>query len=346
MTQRHHLPWNVSNHYWIAVKASASIKEVLSHAGYLLHRDGYHLLHVGGSWKKEWQRLNTILKNTPSGDATLIAVVPLETQPTLADIDPHWRSPREIQHIADSLWLGEALLEDRITCYLQPIVDKDRNIFGYEAFARIEQSDKIVNGFSIVEASRALNIEYKLDRHLHHKAIEAFAQGGYEGHLFINFFSGFIHRPEVYLDNLKKETKRYSISPKQIVLDIIQPESQTNLSHLKAIGEYCHSEGYSIALDDMTSPRNAERLIHSLNPNFIKIDHALTADLSSAETLSLIQQSVKLAHLKKIQVIGERIESEATFQILKNANVDLFQGYYTGEPFPVRAAQSKAKSSK
>lgn len=345
MTQRHHLPWNVSSHYWIAVKAPVSARDILPHAGYLPHRDGYHMLHAGGSWKKEWQRLDTILKNTPGGETTLIAVVPLETQPTLTDIDPHWRSAREIQRIADSLWLGEALMADQLVCHLQPVVDKDRHVFGYEAFARLEQSGETISGSFIVEASRALNIEYKLDRHLHHKAIEAFAEAGYEGHLFINFFSGFIHRPEVYLDNLKKETKRYRISPEQIVLDIIQPESQTNLSHLKSIGEYCRSEGYSIALDDMTSPRNVERLIHSLNPRFIKIDHALTADLSSAETLSLVQQIVKLAHLKKIQVIGERIESEATFQILKNANVDLFQGFYTGGPFPSKAAQPVATSA-
>lgn len=344
MPQKHHLPWNVADHYWIVVKDADDARAALKQSGFL-EKNHLFFLKTESTWADHWNQLATLLVAHDLFGRAQVAIIACEAEPDQAAIDSEIRRPEDVAAIARSLWLGDALMEDRLVCYLQPIVNANSHVFGYEAFARVEQgNDTVVAGASIVEASRILNIEYRLDRFLHHKAIEAFIEFGYEGKLFINFFSGFIHRPEVYLDNLKREVDRYGIPARNIVLDITHAEAQKNTAHLKAIGEYCHGQGYLLALDDVTNLREAERLIHSINPDFIKMDHALTQSISNPTTMNTVQQLVQLSHLKKIQVIGERIESEDVFRALNSAQVDLFQGYFFGEPFPVRA-QSKAHAS-
>lgn len=345
MPQKHHLTWNAADHYWIVVKDAAPAYASLQQLGYL-EKNAHYLLRTGASWLEEWNQLATLLVANDVFGRARVAVIASGNEPDAAAIEAEMRSAEDVSTIAKSLWLGDALMENRLTCYLQPIVNAQSHVFGYEAFARVEQlNDTVVGGASIVEASRVLNIEYRLDRFLHHKAIEAFIDFGYEGKLFINFFSGFIHRPEVYLENLKREVERYGIPAENIVLDITRAEAQKNTAHLKAIGDYCHGQGYLIALDDVTNLREAERLIHSISPDFIKMDHALTQSISTSATLNTVQQLVQLSHLKKIQVIGERIEHEELFLALKSAQVDLFQGYYFGEPFPVRAQNTAHASS-
>lgn len=344
MPQKHHLPWNAADHYWIVVKDADKARAPLQQLGFTQKND-FFILGTESSWSDHWNNVSTLLIANDLFGSSRVAIIAADLEPDTTTIESELKRPEDVAAIAKSLWLGDALMENRLVCYLQPVVNTNSHVFGYEAFARVEQgNDTVVAGASIVEASRILNIEYRLDRLLHHKAIEAFIEFGYEGKLFINFFSGFIHRPEVYLDNLKREVDRYGIPARNIVLDITNAEAQKNTAHLKAIGDYCHSQGYLLALDNVTNLREAERLIHSINPDFIKLDHALTQSISEQSTLDNVQQLVQLSHLKKIHVIGGRIESEDIFHALKSLNVDLFQGYYFGAPFPVRA-QDKAQAS-
>ncbi|MFO1242477.1 MAG: EAL domain-containing protein [Rickettsiales bacterium] len=344
MPQKHHLPWNAANRYWIVVKDADAAYPALQQAGYSTRQD-VRLIKTEHTWVEAWNQLATLLIAHDVFGRARIAVIPSESEPSSGTIEQELRGADFVSGIAKSLWLGDALMENRLVCYLQPIVDAQGMAFGYEAFARVEQgSETVVGGASIVEAGRALNIEYRLDRFLHHKAIEAYVEFGYGGPLFINFFAGFIHRPEIYLDNLKREIERYGIPSNHIVLDITRSEAQKNMGHLKAIGDYCRQQGYAIALDDITNLRDAERLIHGISPDFIKMDHALTQSITQSSTQDMIQQLVQLSHIKKAKVIGERIESEDVFLSLKSLQVDLFQGYYFGTPFPVRS-QNKAQAS-
>lgn len=55
---------------------------------------------------------------------------------------------------------------------------------------------------------------------MHKVAIETYATCELEGTLFINFLTGFIHRPEVYLDGLSLSVAAHGITPRSVALDI------------------------------------------------------------------------------------------------------------------------------
>ena len=68
------------------------------------------------------------------------------------------KSVATMQYIADSLWLGDALIENRVVLLLAIGFhsSKDR-IFGYESFARVEKCrmEKVVGGMQIMAASKS-----------------------------------------------------------------------------------------------------------------------------------------------------------------------------------------------
>ncbi len=285
------------------------------------------------SWKPVWDTVYAVLANANMLTGVEVSVAP--------DAPPagERKTPEAVQNIAQSLWIGEALLESRILCYLQPVLAAKDKVFGYESFARVKATDgTIIGGDKIVAASRALNIEHMIDRHLHIQAIKTFVSSDFNGFLFINFFPGFIHRPAVYLEGLSETAKNYGIIAKHLVLDFTRSENPHSIAHLKSVCEYGRSRGYSVALDDIESLEGAKKLIPEMRPDFVKIDMHLVRQVTDPAKREVIRQIVEFVHASGSTVIAEGVETEAMHTSLKQLGVDLFQGYYFSPPVPVEAA--------
>lgn len=337
------LPWNQFEQYWIHVSTGGDLPVALIQP---LKTTGMQVagnamtMQTPRDWKPAWDAVYSQLSAQKLIDKVKVSVVPGKAQPTEAMLD--WRTPASLHSIAESLWLGEALLEDRIVCYLQPVVSSRDKIFGYESFARAEGKDgKIIAGDKIMKAARELNIEYMIDRHLHVQAITTFICSDFNGFLFINLSPGFIHRPEKYLEGLSETVKNFGVIAKNIVLDFMRSEKPRDITHMKSICQYGKSRGYSIAFDDIQTLEGAKRLVEDMRPDFVKIDRSLAsqfADNGKRETISAI---VSLVHANGGVVIAEGVETEEMYSTLKTLGVDLFQGYYFSPPVPVEAIVKK-----
>jgi len=336
-TKNFNLPWNQYDRYWIHVTMGGDLPVTLIQpmkvAG--MHVEGNAMaIETPCEWKKYWDVVYGQLSHANLLEKVKVAVTPGAGAPDLTRLD--WRGAMAMKHIAESLWLGEALMEDRILCYLQPVVSGRDKIFGYESFARARAHDgSIIGGDKIILASRALNIEYMIDRHLHVEAITTFVCSDFNGFLFVNLSPGFIHRPEVYLEGLGETAKSFGMVSKHIVLDFTRSEKTRDITHLQKICEYGQSRGYSIALDDIETLDGAKRLVPEIRPDFVKIDAKLAHQAEDAVKRETIARIVELVHGVGGSIIAEGVETEAMFQALKAVGVDLFQGYHFSPPVPV-----------
>lgn len=339
--QPDNLPYNTAPYYWIAVKGAAAATMELAEHGFTQQEEGIFLTRVPCPWYDAWKMLEEMIDTLPREETReeqlQIAVVPETAQPHAAALEHHFKPVSDIRDIAGSLWLGDALLADRVVCYLQPIQDRRGKVFGYESFARVEfDGESVIAGGPIFAAGRALKLEYRLDRYLHQKAVEAFVASEMDNRLFINFQSGFIHRPEIYLDGLSHVVKKYDLPERNIVLEFTQSQSssQHNVQHLKAICHYCRQQGYSLSLDDITTFEALETLLEIVEPDFVKLDMYLTQEAQKQRAYALILQLVEKAHANGVTVIAEGVESQEIYDILLKADVDLFQGFLIGKPAP------------
>jgi EAL domain-containing protein (putative c-di-GMP-specific phosphodiesterase class I) len=336
------LVWNQHDQYWLklyprAGKISAATLDALTKLHMQKMADGGLAIQTPRDWKSVWDQIYAALEKTAALDEMEVILSPP------GDTALERKSPAAIRTIAESLWLGDALLEDRIMCYLQPVLSARDQVFGYESFVRAKApSGDIIAGDKIIAACRALGIEFVIDRHLHVQAIRTFVSSQFNGFLFVNLFPGFIHRPAVYLEGLSETAKSFGIVAKHIVLDFTKSETPRDIMHLKNVCEYARSRGYSIALDDIESLENARKLVSEVHPDFVKIDMKLARQVAEAPKRSTIRQIVELVHAAGGTVIAEGVETEEMHQQLKQLGVDLFQGYLFSPPMPVEAALARS----
>lgn len=332
------LPYLQHDSYFLSLFSEsgnfAPISSELQEIGYKKAADGRFMAQTSSGWAELWTRTYAILQNAKLSEAMEVSLTADSDLPT-----PESGERKKViamQTVAENLWLGEALRDNRILCYFQPIVGEKQKIFGFESYVRARGLDgSIIGGDKIIKASKALNIEYMIDRHLQVQAVKTFAESDCTGFLFVNFFPGFIHRPAVYLEGLSEAAKLYSIIPKHLVLEFTRSETSRDMKHLKSVCDYARQQGYSIALDDIVTVDNARKLVSDIRPDFVKIDSHALGSLDSAPTRSVISQIVELVHTIGSTIIAERVETEEEYEQLKLLGVDLFQGYYFSPPAPI-----------
>jgi EAL domain-containing protein (putative c-di-GMP-specific phosphodiesterase class I) len=341
-----HLPWHQRDAYWITLFAKEDgflppVKTCLEQLGFAGSHDDGMSLCTGRDWKTPWDDLYARLKAMDALDTLAVAFTPdLDAPARRSEMEP--KSPEAIQLVSESLWLGDALLDDRLVCYLQPVMGGNDKTVGYESFARVKGLDGTVTGGDrIIAASRALGIEYMIDRMLHIQAIKTFAGSDFNGFLFVNFFPGFIHRPSVYLEGLSETAKSFGLLSKHIVLDFTNSEIPRDIHHLNSVCDYARSRGYSVALDDISSLDSGRRLIPEIRPDFVKIDMQLVHRMEDPGKREVIRALIELTHGNGGSAIAEGVETREHYSALRRLGADLFQGYLFSPPLPVETVLAR-----
>ena len=343
------IPWSIHENYWLCVvlheenEVDSLLKEfrntdlrgvAVSERCFALATPKY--------WVDAWTRLSVVLAQHHMANAK-IAILPRKGGvPSEEEIVLSIESADKIDAIAENLWLGDALLNNKLECYYQPVVDRTGRAFGHEAFARIMLDDgALISGNKIIEAARKLNLEHMIDKYLHMLAIKTYSEAGLTGNLFINFMTGFIQLPEKYLQKLTDSAKHYNINPKRIVLDVSTSWLADDMDQLASIVDFCKKIGCSVALDDLDSSDSLAQVLSKTSPDYVKLDKQFSKFHSDPIIYDEMREILKLAHAKGTMVIAEGVETEEAYKLLQKMDVDLFQGYYFASPISVKQLLAK-----
>jgi EAL domain-containing protein (putative c-di-GMP-specific phosphodiesterase class I) len=345
-------PWTLDSSYWIVVHcADKACRDAIAPT---LARNGARPLHgddtlagwqTGADWSAGWEMLAEAAKHLATTENLRAAVIAAAEPPSHQEILFALRPFAEIDAVAGNLWLAHALGEGRLLCFMQPAKDRRGKVIGYEAFARIAQEDGgTVGGGAIMQASHAMRLEYQVDRILHREAIRSFVEFDLDGFIFINFLTGFIHRPEVYLEGLSQAVEQYRLVPRSVVLDVPLRDYAQNIAKVKTIAHYCRSRGFNVALDDVLKPDGLAPLLAEIRPAFVKLDPKLGLSITDPRRSGPVSEIIRLAHEAGATVLAEGIESETVYQAYLAAGADMFQGYFLGAPerYPPAPARKSA----
>lgn len=333
--------WAQESPYWLVIEGAGQLPGTER----VPHYPDRCALRTDANWRTPWATLaERIRHGAPEGAGPRGAVIASDVLPEPREIDMGLRHFREIDAIANNLWLVDDVRHGRLGCYMQRVLDRRGKVVGYEAFARMEGADGgIIGGGAIMQAAGALGIEYQLDRLLHKQAIESFVGSDLEGFIFINFLTGFIHRPEVYLDGLSQAASRCEVRPGAIVLDVPLHRYVGSLPKLKSIAQYCRARGFAMALDDVATTDGLDGLLTEVKPAFVKLDGTLGARLGEPRGQNSLREIIRLAHAAGASVLAEGVENEAMHQAYLSADADMFQGYLFGAPerYPKEAVSAR-----
>jgi EAL domain-containing protein (putative c-di-GMP-specific phosphodiesterase class I) len=227
---------------------------------------------------------------------------------------------------------GEPLPFD-FTMAFHPIVDLARGkVWGYEALVRGTQGQSAWQILSQVDDS----LQYKFDQACRVKAIELAGRlfpRSEETRLSINFMPNAVYEPAACIRTSLETARRVGFDTRRIMFEFTENERMVDTKHVaRIIAEYKRL-GFITAIDDFGAGHAGLNLFANFQTDLIKIDMEIIRGITdSAARQAIVAGILVMARTLDITIIAEGIETEAELSTLRDAGIDLFQGFLFAKP--------------
>lgn len=239
--------------------------------------------------------------------------------------------------------VAAGLAADRFFSHYQPIVDVRRNeVVAFEALLRAERDGSLIAAGDLFAAAEDAGWLNQLDRIGRERAIEGAGEWLGERDLFINFNPTSIYRPEVCLRTTEQAVRRAGLDRSRLVFEVVESHAVADPDHLVGILSHYREMGCRVALDDVGAGYSSLSLLARVQPHVIKIDKALVQAMPETGASAVVRALVGLAHDLEAVVVAEGIETADHLDRVRDAGVDLVQGWYLGRPVERPDAPSAA----
>lgn len=208
----------------------------------------------------------------------------------------------------------------------QPVVDlQRREVFAYEALVR-SKAEEYANPLVLIEA--AIEQEYmgQLGRYLRKLAVD----GCTTHRLFLN-----IH-PDEFSDHwLVRPDDSVTTHGNEVYLEITESVPLSHYQHCHSVLAEMRMRGAKIAVDDLGAGYSNLKYIVDLEPEVVKLDRELVANLRRESRLHrLVSSLVDLCSQLDARVVAEGIETNEELAAVIEAGVHFGQGYLLQRPSP------------
>lgn len=216
------------------------------------------------------------------------------------------------------------------TMAFQPIVNcRDNSIFAYEALVRGLNNE---SAYSIISQVNDDN-RYQFDQLCRVKAITLAAKLGIESKVSINFLPNAIYVPERCIQTTLKAAKENHFPIERILFEFTEVEKIEDTEHVQRIVQYYQKLGFQTAVDDFGSGYAGLNLLADFQTNIIKFDMELIRNVDhSPARQSIIRNCLNIFSDLNITPLAEGVETEAEFNWLNEAGIELMQGYLFAKP--------------
>lgn len=236
-------------------------------------------------------------------------------------------------------FLRNALHEDRIEAFLQPVVElKSGKAVAYEVLVRIREGDTFISAGEFVEVAEELGMAKELDREVFRKGLRHYAvlaRTNPQAKLFFNLFPRSFHDIE-WVRGIPEMVRKAGVPCENIVLEITEREALPNLTQMRAVIEELRASRIALALDDFGSGFSSFLYLKYLEIDYVKIEGSFVRQIvADGRDRVMVEHINSMAHEFGLKTVAEFVEDEMTAQMLARMGVDYAQGYYFGRPAPL-----------
>ncbi|WAJ72380.1 EAL domain-containing protein [Catenovulum adriaticum] len=221
-------------------------------------------------------------------------------------------------------------LDFDFTMAFQPIINgRTKQIFGYEALVRGLNNE---SAYSIISKVNDDN-RYLFDQLCRVKAIKLASKLGLESILSINFLPKAIYKPERCIRTTLEVAQKYGFPIENIMFEFTESEKIEDSQFVKDIVEYYEIQGFITAIDDFGSGYAGLGLLADFQTNIIKLDMGLIRNIHNDKPRQfIVKNCLNLFRDLNITPLAEGIETKAEMNWLRDAGIDLMQGYLFAKP--------------
>lgn len=215
----------------------------------------------------------------------------------------------------------------------QPIYSLNtKKVIGIEALSRGDYHGEVISPYFLFKYAKEHDCILKVDRLCREKAMSAFSKETIAPTLFVNFETSVLNDVVPGNGEILKTASENNISPENIVIELNESNVRDTYD-LLMFADFYRSNGFLIALDNVSSGFDVQNRIMLINPDIIKIDHAIVSNIDT----NLYNQEVFKSLINTAKQIGamtvaEGVETVDEVLTCMLMGVDYFQGFYFSKP--------------
>jgi EAL domain-containing protein (putative c-di-GMP-specific phosphodiesterase class I) len=228
------------------------------------------------------------------------------------------RTKKRVERARETLWVA-----------YQPIVDRRRRVFGYEALMRYSEGI-FESPRELLAAADDIGVADELGQKMRTLAPRPF-ESLPDVLLFLNIDPDQMHQPHMDArnDGLADMADR-------VVLELTEHVSLKHVPDPEAAILRLKSVGYRLAVDDLGAGYSGLASFAQIGPDFVKLDRGLVRGVGGdPDRQRVIAGISRLCHELDMRVIAEGVEDGRDLTTLIALDCDLFQGYLLGRPSPL-----------
>lgn len=247
------------------------------------------------------------------------------------------------QEKAMELMLDQAMKEERIEVFYQPIYSTEKHRFvSAEALVRMRDTEgELVSPASFIPVAERNGKILQLGEIVFDKVCQFFTEKHLEqyGLHYIEINLSVVQCSYPMLaDDYISIMEKYRINPRYINLEITESASmsakQTLLRNMRKLMEY----GVSFSLDDFGTGQSNLNYIVDMPVSIVKFDREMSqAFFRDKKAQYVMNAAMQMIHGMKLKIVSEGIETKEQYLAMEKLCIDYIQGYYFSKPLPEAA---------
>jgi len=233
--------------------------------------------------------------------------------------------------------LRDAIERHQFELHYQPVVDVKRNLLcGAEALVRWRHPTRgLIAPDQFIPLAESTGLIAPLGEWILHQACTDSASLPEHVKVAINVSAVQFRKGDLF-DSVIRILANTGLSPERIELEITETTHLENHdAHLETMRKLKHL-GVSMVLDDFGTGYSSINYLTSYPFDKLKIDKSFTQGvLDRTDCAAVIACTLALAQGLGIVTTAEGVETEQQFEYMRQAGVDLVQGYLFGRPVPI-----------
>lgn len=251
-------------------------------------------------------------------------------------IDARRAHQKKIEHIR------EAIRNDRIDLYAQPLVDPEAPALmrSYEILTRLRDKDgQIIRPPEFLSLASQAQMSVPLDRAVIRRTFEWLASNpealALTWKCSINL-AGATMSDDSIAEFIREQRANHAIPAAKIVFEITESEAIRNPAAASRLVDDLKAQGFGIALDDFGTGLATFEYLKRFPLDYLKIDGSFVRNLmSNPIDEEIILSTVRVAKRLKLRTVAEHVHSAAIYERLTDLGISYLQGDFFGKAMPL-----------
>jgi EAL domain-containing protein (putative c-di-GMP-specific phosphodiesterase class I) len=212
----------------------------------------------------------------------------------------------------------------------QPIVNAStREVISFEALVRGPGGEPSADVFARVPRENL----YRFDQACRLKAIHVARRLNIQTRLNINLFPNAIHHTGMNIRATLQASLDEGFPVENIIFEVSEAERLEHYTRVVEIFKMYQDFGFQTAIDDFGTGYSGLRMLAEYQPHYIKLDRNIIADIHENHVKQTIVKGMGgICKQLSIEMIAEGVEKVEEYQWLREAGINIFQGYYFARP--------------